>query len=519
MYSNINLSDNSHQYQYVIEYTGLEGDRDGYVYYVDGKRVFFNRMGNDGQLMCPYKSVLTHYEIESYDVNKMKSYYTPRIQGVQKIPMTTVNFYFPRHSIEHFYQKIKYAINFKIWIGDYEVNLGTFIFDRIDALASEGIKTFNNERYFEVIKFPIIDPFRLIYGDEWQAFRSRICQEKQINGHALNNIGSLLYCSLHPVYELDGNYISADNITGGQNSIQFAQDNEMTILLSTNVQNTLEDNDEPSFNIDLKFNPVYEDLRDYLYETYGIEFDSKDPNHGLKVELIIGDEENLYCALNKFFPNVNTTHFSFTKTDLISSRNFSNWNGYKEGMFIKASIDFVNNTKIVHNKLVDYDSLLYLLSNQLPFTPNLYKYFTKSSSIYGDDGKMICNIRLDDMQQQVFNVVNKTVQEMTIPAMISDTKNHIIQPVFYKAQESRDIIVHPAVNENICINLDDYKNNVERFILQVENRTFAEYGRIPQGIVFKILGKSLPCEIQSGVYYILDQNNELVTTGKYKYEM
>ena len=107
MYSNINLSDNSHQYQYVIEYTGLEGDRDGYVYYVDGKRVFFNRMGNDGQLMCPYKSVLTHYEIESYDVNKMKSYYTPRIQGVQKIPMTTVNFYFPRHSIEHFYQKIK----------------------------------------------------------------------------------------------------------------------------------------------------------------------------------------------------------------------------------------------------------------------------------------------------------------------------------------------------------------------------------------------------------------------------
>lgn len=517
MHSNINLNDDSHQYQYVIEYTDLNGDRDGYVYYVDGERVFFNNINDDGQLLCPYKSVLTHYELETYDIDKMKTHYTPHIEGVQKIPITVINFYFPRHSIEHFYQKMKYAINFKIWIGEYEVNLGTFIFDRTEALASEGIKVFNNERYFEVIQFPIIDPFRLVYGDEWQAFRSRICKEKQINGHALNNIGSLLYCSLHPVYELNGNYISADEITGGQNSIQFAQDNEMSILLSTNVNEILEDNTEPSFNIDLKFNPIYDDLKDYLYETYGIQFDEKS-NSGLKVELIVGDNENLYCVLNKFYPDISTTHFSFSKTELIASRNFINWNGYKEGMFIKASIDFVDNVKIVHNKLVDYDSLLYLLSNQLPFTQSIYKYFTKASSIYDDNGKLICNINLDDMQQQVFNVVNKTVQEITIPAVITDTKNHILQPVFYKTQESREIIIHPEVNENICINLDDYKYNVEYFVLQIEGRTFSEYGRIQQGIIFKIIGKTLPREILTGTYYILDQNNELVTTGKYKYE-
>jgi hypothetical protein len=37
------------------------------------------------------------------------------------------------------------------------------------------------------------------------------------------------------------------------------------------------------------------------------------------------------------------------------------------------------------------------------------------------------------------------------------------------------------------------------------------------GIIFKVTGNILPQEITEGTYYILDENSELVTKGKYKY--
>ena len=40
----------------------------------------------------------------------------------------------------------------------------------------------------------------------------------------------------------------------------------------------------------------------------------------------------------------------------------------------------------------------------------------------------------------------------------------------------------------------------------------------PYGIIFKIVGRELPTDVTSGTYYILNENSELVTTGKYIYE-
>jgi hypothetical protein len=94
-----------------------------------------------------------------------------------------------------------------------------------------------------------------------------------------------------------------------------------------------------------------------------------------------------------------------------------------------------------------------------------------------------------------------------------------MQPVFFRVKETEFLTIHPAVTENICINLDDYKSKVEKFILQIEDCTFSQIGSNNFGIIFKVHGKNLPGKVPSGLYYVLNENNELVTSGKYKYVM
>ena len=77
---------------------------------------------------------------------------------------------------------------------------------------------------------------------------------------------------------------------------------------------------------------------------------------------------------------------------------------------------------------------------------------------------------------------------------------------------------HPRFTENICINLNQFKAKVDRFILQIENTNFVEIGRIASGVIFKIIGTSLPGDLTEGTYYILNEDGEGITTGQYKYE-
>lgn len=114
--------------------------------------------------------------------------------------------------------------------------------------------------------------------------------------------------------------------------------------------------------------------------------------------------------------------------------------------------------------------------------------------------------------------INKTIQQVVEMTAQTDSKSNIIQPVFFRSRELASIIVHPAVTENICINLDAYKAAVGRFYIKIEGVAFYEIGRTESGVIFKINGNMLPGTLTNGTYYILNQDAELVTTGKYKYE-
>jgi hypothetical protein len=62
------------------------------------------------------------------------------------------------------------------------------------------------------------------------------------------------------------------------------------------------------------------------------------------------------------------------------------------------------------------------------------------------------------------------------------------------------------VTENIALNLDEYKNKVDIFYLNINGTLFQEIGRTNQGIIFKIIGQKIDKSIKSGNYYILNQD-------------
>ena len=115
-------------------------------------------------------------------------------------------------------------------------------------------------------------------------------------------------------------------------------------------------------------------------------------------------------------------------------------------------------------------------------------------------------------------LVNKTIQKVVEMTAQTDSKSNIIQPIVFRSRELASIIFPPAGTENICINLDAYKASVKRFYIKIEGMAFYEIGRTESGVIFKIKGNMLPGRLTNGTYYILNQDAELVTTGKYKYE-
>ena len=126
---------------------------------------------------------------------------------------------------------------------------------------------------------------------------------------------------------------------------------------------------------------------------------------------------------------------------------------------------------------------------------------------------------LENMHVNKPRVINKNILQVVEMTAQTDSKSNIVQPVFFRTRELANLILHPEVTENVCINLDAYKAQCSRFFIKVEGTTFPEIGRTESGVIFKVQGNLLPGKVAGGVYYILNQDTDLVTTGKYKYEV
>ena len=412
--------------------------------------------------------------------------------------------YLPAHSISAYVKGIKYAVTANTWVNGVKVDLGSFIFKPNDTYAIPGklIKNGNNE-YFECIDFDIIDPFYLIYSDEWANFRYNVCNEP-IN---VNTTTPYLNISLFVIDEQENRYLINNDWLGGCTSFDISTEKDY-LQLNLSLSN------EPlGFKLDLIMNKVYNWFLDYLHETYNIQNISHD---NIKYELVFKNKDSVIIGPQITFTENSTgdvynpyyiIDYNHIKTLEKPDNNeidrtglktfFSTWDAFEEGWVAVGSLTVYNGK----------DEMLTIVSNELPITQDLFSKFV-------NDG-LEKIIDIDDMNITQYNVVNKIENKIVQFDRCNESKSNIIQPVFFRVKELEVLTLHPVVTENISINLDDYKSKVKKFVLQIEGHKFEQIGANSYGILFKITANTLPATVTSGTYYILDDNLELVTTGKY----
>ena len=606
-YTNINITDDDNFYQYLIEYPGesllsLDQSYEYTTTYIPKSNETCINFVNDSSKVI---------KIGNMWIDEMSAEYSNTCIP-NELYTKTLKLYFPHFAPEVYANNIKYALTINTWINGFRIVLGSFILNRIDAIASENVIKKHNSEYYEYVQITILDPWKILYDDSWKSFRSNICHESD----SLNITEALLYFTLYPIEDgEEADYVMKDSYQGGQNSInisnsaddylrlsiypnissgkQFCRplknsyienlwgiknaDNPSSIKknnaeeekcncipLGSNktyniwwgeevgydkepcdtcgcedipdflIKSTVEDYLEgeggdigeilmsgtwiPSINCKIYYNNTYKDLQEYFEETYNI-------NQDLYIEynLVVRDNDNIYTTkLERTFSD----HYTFYDTGINnpSQENLINWPWVEE--YYKKSPDnslYMQCIATLQFKEGDsYKDFIYIRSNILPLTQELLGYFINRdpNNITEEDDKNIYYVNLDnvDMNLYTINAVNKTINKIYQLDNPSDSKANIIQPIFFKARDVSNIIVHSAVTENICINLDSFKSKVKTFIIQIENTPFTEIGRTASGVIFKIIGNKLPGNSTSGVYYILNEDGELITNGNYRYE-
>ena len=232
-------------------------------------------------------------------------------------------------------------------------------------------------------------------------------------------------------------------------------------------------------------------------------------NTDISFELVIKDKNSIifdpkiitYFSSNNDINNRKCIHklawSEITANNLIKTF-FNDWDDFTE------TYSFVGSVIVYDN---EQNEVISLVSNEIPITQEIFSIFTN-----GGSEKIIDII---DMNINTFNVVNKIVNNITTVERPNESKSNIIQPVFFRVKDSEILTLHPAVTENISINLDQYKSKVNKFTLKIGENYFNQIGANNYGILFKISANILPKVVSTGIYYILGDDNELITTGKY----
>jgi hypothetical protein len=172
---------------------------------------------------------------------------------------------------------------------------------------------------------------------------------------------------------------------------------------------------------------------------------------------------------------------------------------------------------------IDDEPAVSVASNNLPLTKDVFSTLIQRPDgvpakldISDLDSNNIFDIVINGNNMTEVNIVNKINKNIVSIQRPDAHRNSIARPVFFKVKEnSSDIQIHPSVTENIGVNLQKYKAQVKLFTMKIAGFEFPEIGRIGGNVVFKINAGTLPEDLAAGLYYILDDNKELVTFGNY----
>ena len=510
LYTNINISDNSNRlFKYVIGYEV------GSVSHNLSPSYIRERIGNVD---------LVHMKYDGTTLVRMEDYWELSEMREGWSALSTINcktsklyVYFPRFSVETYNpdKEVKYALTVNTWVDGERIVLGSYLISRSNALAVPPQKLFGDE-YIECAVVDMIDVYEFLYSSIWNS-------NKDIMGVVPNNHSapcSLLNISLYPVVNGDvpGTYLMMDGYVGSQNSIRIDDGKNINFLNASiklvNTSTGVVVRYSIIDNYDGGISPKW--LEQFIRDTYN--YYIADGSIRIEYSIALRNEDDIFNVFIKELASDIPTASPLYVNDLKFDGNGINWAWWEN---YTTTINKTLNKPLVLQGVVtiggndengNYREMFYMRTNEIPVTQEVFSYFLPTN------GR---RINLNNINMNLLNIstANKTEHVVYKYDNVNDAKSNIIQPVFFKARDLGNIIIHPEVTENICINLDQFKSKVKRFIIQIEGCMFHEIGRTGSGVVFKITGNILPKEKTSGLYYILDENSVLVTNGNYNYVM
>lgn len=483
----VNINGNGQVFPHLIEYVRKHSDQTK----TNGSDVNWSVCEKNNECIHLLSNHVPYYRHKNdwytYSNLEYSNQYIP-----EHINTSKIRIHIPNHSISAYKRGAKYAISVHTYINGIKIDLGSFIFKPTDTIANKyGKIKYGNVEYMEYFEFYILDPYYITYSDDWVNFRHNICGEPL----GINSTGSILSVSLYSVDEYDGRYLMDKEYAGGIAMFNIS-DIEEFLALDLSYYNG------DSIKLNISYNSEYNWLLTYLKETYNINCSHKD----IKFEIVLKTKDAIGAIANIDYNATEMKRYGkatqvINRIQLTSNSSYSqffdSWENFSEGWNFVASM-------IIYDE--DYE-LFSIVSNELPITQEDFSRF-----VNGGSEKII---DLNDMEIKNYNVVNKIVNEIIQVERPNNSKSNIIQPVFFRVKETELLTLHPAVTENICINLDDYKSKVNKFTLMIDGVKFKQIGANNYGVIFKVIGNKISTEQLSGIYYILDDNMELVTSGKY----
>lgn len=253
---------------------------------------------------------------------------------------------------------------------------------------------------------------------------------------------------------------------------------------------------------------IADESTSYSYSVFKSFLKRREEFDDVKFRAYLMDNESGYMALEaKSFPEYNDNgSFYISNINLADLLESFRYKPTTPGLRIQCTITIRHKVEgdTNANQITSY------ITNIIPVNDELI------SSVFTDDFTIE---KIYDTDMNINPVIIKDVTQQNIVEMkLNGDRNHIIQPLFFRVRELASITIHPHVKENICINLDAYKSNVKSFRIKIEGVVFSEIARVEAGVIFSISGPMLPGTARGGKYYILNEDGNLVTTGKYTYE-
>ena len=408
----------------------------------------------------------------------------------------TVRVYFPLECIHTYYRAAtKYLVSIYTYIKEDEYTLPkrlylySNIIDSFDNLACAP-KIYKGNRYQEYQDINIYDFYKLInLGVERSEY--------------------VLHINIQPVYIEGDSAYAFNDIKPGNSSLSYYKDSILQVIPSFDIINRKvcvrfeRNNDE--VNIFKYINDNYNDNYERNMLIY------------LRYFIVNKYDEIIYIDNPVLLKEEDESSIAFE--ELFGER-FESWSDWEEGMQLYVSTEAYSykgemeeeDLEDFRNKLIEGDWIdcfnISIASDTIPITSNIYKFILPND---------IDNINLTDIDMTInsYNVTNEIINK-NINVSQTSVGNGLVKPVFFKAYDISKIKVHRDVYENICVNLDEYKNKVNKFYIKICGNYFVEYARTIDGVIFNINGAVITSN--TGAYYICDADKNFITSGKYECE-